>query len=64
MGQPLPYDEIKFDGNVKLEDTIYTPADSVIAYFVEVDLIYPDNIKEKMKNFPFCPENRNSPQDG
>ena len=25
---------------------------------MEVDLIYPDNIKEKTKNFPFCPENK------
>ena len=25
---------------------------------LEVDLKYPDNIKEKTKNFPFCPENK------
>ena len=27
-------------------------------YFIEVHLRYPDNIEEKTKNFPFCPENK------
>ena len=58
MIQPLPYDEIKFDRNVKLEDILNTPDDSDIGYFVEVDLKYPDNIKERTKNFPFAPENK------
>ena len=55
MSQSLPFDEIKFDQNVKLEDTLNTPDDSEIGYFVEADLIYPDNIKEKTKNFPLAP---------
>ena len=54
----LPYDEIKYDNSVKLEDILNTPDDSDVGYFVEVDLKYPDNIKEKTKNFPFCPENK------
>ena len=45
MSQPLPYDEIKFDNNIKLEDIINTPDDSDIGYFVEVNLKYPDNMK-------------------
>ena len=57
MWQPLPYDEIKFDKNVKLEDILNTNDDSDIGYFVEVDLFYPD-IKKKTKNFPFAPENK------
>ena len=57
MSQPLPYDEIKFDKNVKLEELLNTLDDSDIGYFIEVDLTYPDNIKEKTKNFPFAPEN-------
>ena len=28
MSQPLPYDEIKFDRNVKLEDIFKTPDDN------------------------------------
>ena len=58
MSQPLPYDEIKFDKNVKLEDILITPDDSDIGCFVEVDLKYPDNIKEKTKNFPIAPMNK------
>ena len=50
MSQPLPYDEIKFDNNVKLEDILNTPDDNDIGYFVEVDSNYPDNIKEKKQN--------------
>ena len=58
VSEPLPYDEIKFDQNVNLEDILNTPDDSDIGYFVEADLIYPDNIKEKTKNFPFAPLNK------
>ena len=59
--QPLPYDEIKFDKNVKLEGISNTPGDSDIVdigYFIEVDLTYPENIKEKTKLFTFAPENK------
>ena len=41
-----------------LEEILNTPDDSDIGYFLEVDLKYPVNIKEKTKNFPFCPENK------
>ena len=58
MSQYLPYDEIKFDNTVKLEDILNTPDDSDVGYFIEVDLKYPDNIKEKTKNFPFAPMNK------
>ena len=58
MSQPLPYDEIKYDNNNKLEDILNTPDDSDIGYLIEVDLKYSDNIKEKTKNFPFAPVNK------
>ena len=45
MSENLPIDEIKFDRNVKLEDILNTSDDSDIGYSIEVDLIYPDNIK-------------------
>ena len=62
--QPLPCDEIKFDKNMKLEDILNTRDDSDIGYFLVVYLLYPDNIKEKPKNFPFCPENEKfNPED-
>ena len=58
MSEPLPYDENKFDNTVKIEDILNTPDDSDIGYFIEADLIYPDNIKQKTKNFPFAPMNK------
>ena len=63
MSQYLPYDEIKFDNNIKLEDILNTPDDNDIGYFIEVDLTYPDNIKEKTKNFPFAPMNKKTNPD-
>ena len=58
MSEPLPYDEIKIDNNVNLEDILNTSDDSDIGYFAEVNLKYPDNIKEKTKHFPFAPVNK------
>ena len=62
MSEPLPYDEIKFDKDVKLKDILNTPDDNDIGYFIEVDLTYPVNMKEKTKHFPFAPVNeKNNP---
>ena len=54
--QSLPYDESKFDKNVKTEDILKTPDDSSIGYFIEVDLKYPDKKKEKTRHLSFAPE--------
>ena len=54
MSESLPYDKIKLDNNINLEDILNTPDDSDIGYFVEVDLKYPDNIKQKNKKFSIC----------
>ena len=56
--QPLIYDEIKYDKNVKLQYILNAPNNSDIGYFVEIDLTYPDKIKQKSKHFPFAPENK------
>ena len=58
MSESLPYDEIKFDNNVELEDILKTLEDSDIGYFIEFDLKHPDNIKEKTKHFPIAPVNK------
>ena len=64
MSQSLPFDEIEmWHGHPDLymnksEDIINTTDDSDIVYFPEVDLRFPDNIKDKSKKFPFCPENK------
>ena len=56
--QMLPYDETKFEKDICLEEILNTPDDNQIGYFLEVNLKYLDNRKEKTKNFPFCPENK------
>ena len=58
MSQMLLYDEIKFEKDFCLEELLNTSDDNEIGYILEVDLKYPDNIKKKTKNFPFCPENK------
>ena len=69
MIQTLPYDEIEmWHGHpdlymYKLQEILHSPDDSDTGYFIEVDLSYPDNIKEKTKNFPFCPENKFIPKE-
>ena len=57
MSEFLPYDEIQFSRYVNFEDISNTP-DDVIGCFVESDLSHPNNMKEKTKTFPFCPENK------
>ena len=62
--QPLPYDEFEmWHGHPdlymnKLEEILNTPDDSDIGFLLKVDINCPDNIKEKTKNFPFCPEKK------
>ena len=64
MIQSLPYDEIEmWHDNPglymnKLEENTNTPDDNDIGYFIEVDLKYQDNKKEKTKSSPFCPESK------
>ena len=58
MSQPLPFDEIKFETSVSLEEIINTPDDSDIRYFLEVDLGNSYNIRQQTKKFPFAPENK------
>ena len=57
MGQPLPYDEIKFDKIVMMDDILTIPDDSNKFFFIESGILYSDNIK-KTKKFPFCLGNK------
>ena len=41
-----------------IKEVLNTHDCSNTGYVLIVDLIYPDNIKYKTKNFPFCPENK------
>lgn len=64
MHLKLPYRELQWiDPNTLTSDTIehmietYRNDDGT-GYFFEVDLLYPDEIKEKTKDFPLAPEHR------
>ena len=63
MSQTLHYDEKVFIKNVELEVILNTPDDSDVGYFIEVNLTYPNKIKEKTKNFPFAPVNKKNNPD-
>ena len=54
--QFLPYDEIKFEKDISLDEILDIPDDNDIGYFLEVDLNYSYILKEKTKTFSFCPE--------
>ena len=58
MSQFLPYDEIILEKDICLEEILNTSDDNENGYILEFDLKYPDDIKEKTKYFPFCPENK------
>ena len=64
MSQTLPYDDIKFEiENVCSKEILNTPDDSDIGYFLEVDLEYPYNIRDKTRHLPFAPENKSISKD-
>ena len=42
-----------------LNGILNTPDDAQKSYFVEVDFEYPQEIKQKTKNFPFAPKTKN-----
>ena len=69
MSECLPYDEIEmWHGHPdlymkKIEEISNNTDDSVIGHFVEVDLRYPENVKEKTEKIPFWPGNKILPRD-
>ena len=62
MSEYLPHDELEmWHGHSDLymnilEEILNTLDDNDVGYFVKVDLKYPDEMKEKTKNFPCAPE--------
>ena len=55
MSQLLPYKNLEFS-NVNIEDVFKTPDDNYKGYIVEVDLHIPEELHDKFKEFPPCPE--------
>jgi hypothetical protein len=56
MVQALPYKDIKFANNTKLETILNTADDAETGYMVEVDLSFPKSIHKRLKQMPPCPE--------
>lgn len=56
---PLPQKDLIFLKKNQYKDIDWMTVDlsKDIGYFVEVTLDYPENIHEKTKNYPLCPEN-------
>ncbi len=55
MSEVLPYKDVKID-NVDIQTVLNTPDDNDIGYIVECDITFPDELHEKLKEFPPCPE--------
>ena len=62
MSQYLPtseFEKLQLPEQILLEqiveDLTHCPDSNEFGYFIECDLEYPGEIKEKTKNFPFCP---------
>ena len=57
MCQHLPYSDIKIINNILFDDVVHTPDESDIGYMVEVDLSFPNETHELLKQCVPCPEN-------
>ena len=58
MSQPLPYNEFKFEKDICLKEMLNIPDDCDTGYFLEADLSYPYNLRQKTEQFPFSPETK------
>ena len=56
MIQELPTGEMTWCNNLDYQKTYDGNRNS--GYIYEVDLVYPDYIKDATKYYPFCPENK------
>ena len=56
MSQHLPYDEIKLNTDVNLEQVLETDDEHHTGYIVECDLHFPKEIHNKLKQYPPAPE--------
>ena len=56
MRQVLPYKGLKFNTTIDLEGILNTSDNNQIGYYVECDLEYPEELHNKFKEYPPCPE--------
>ena len=56
MSEYLPYEEFAWLKNVDEFDVMSISEKSLIGYFFEVDLQYPDELHELYNDYPLAPE--------
>ena len=57
MSQYLPFKHIVINNNIDVDTILKTPDDNDIGYIIECDLEFPQEIHDKLKEYPPCPEN-------
>jgi hypothetical protein len=57
MSQYLPYANISLNKDITIDEIIGTSDESDIGYIIECDLEYPQELHDKLKEFPPCPQN-------
>ena len=58
MVQALPYKDIKFNTEITIDEILQTENQAETGYMVEVDISFPPEIHERLKQLPPCPETR------
>lgn len=56
MSQYLPYKNISLNNEIDIDTILKTDDNSKVGYIVECDLEFPQEIHDKLKEFPPCPE--------
>ena len=56
MSQLLPTGNLQFRNDVSINQILKTSDDNPTGYIIEVDLRFPKEIHEKLKQYPPCPE--------
>jgi len=57
MSQFLPYDDVKINKEITIDEILNTSDENETGYVIECDLHFPSHIHEKLKQFPPAPEN-------
>ena len=57
MTEPLPFEGLRWNNGITLEDILATDDHALEGHMVKVDLHFPSEIHDKLKEFPPAPEN-------
>ena len=57
MSQPLPYEDLNFEKNIIPNNILETSDNNYVGHYVGCDLSYPEELHDKFKEYPPCPQN-------